>query len=305
MKLWQCDTKIKIGHISYKTTPKWRNGAAWPPKRNMPEWGERAKGDCIQRETIAPKYLFRMVKCNCGTKTWTDTTSVQMLTGKGMKAIVCAGCRRQSRTSLWVCECNKRWHRCNIHKVDPVDDGGRKKGSREGGKQLATAKLLSTNRPLPKITAKPKLSPRQANSAEEFFNQSLSFCKRKTKSVPHTPVPHFGLSAAACPRLAAKFARKHPHLFVQADDSGGTSPHNREAGTPQQAIQGKYGNSCVCKGQDCTANGLCSTLNGIPSTYVDRYNCSSGTMLPLREGSVRTESKAPPDPHRGRGECQA
>ena len=133
----------------------------------------------------------------------------------------------------------------------------------------------------------------------------LLFKSRKTISTPSIPVAHYSLYAAACPRLAAKFARTHPHLFVQPDEDDNSSPPVSEARTPQQAIQGRYGNRCECKGQDCITNGLCSTFREVPSAIADVHSCSSGTMPPLnRSGTVRTVSKAPPDPHSGRGECQ-
>ena len=155
-------------------------------------------------------------------------------------------------------------------------------GPRVGrAKQLATAILLPTDRPLPIARHKELATPNTA-SAEEYFKNS--FKNRKSANTPPMPVVHYSLSAAACPRLAAKFARAHPHLFVQPneDDDIMTRPLNSESGVREPLASS---HTVVCD-------------------LLDNGSGSSGTMLPLREGSVRTESKAPPDPHSGRGECQ-
>lgn len=143
----------------------------------MYEDGETAK------IRLKPKYMVRMVQCNCGTTKWTDTTNIQMFTLKGMRNVVCAGCRKQSRKGIWTCECGKRWHRCNLHNIDPIEhkDGGQRVGR---AKQLSTAILLPTDRPLP-TARKYGANTCNAGTAEELFKASF----QKQKDHKHTVYP--------------------------------------------------------------------------------------------------------------------
>ena len=174
--------------------------------------------------------MCRMVLCKCGTQTWTDTTDMQMWSRYGMRAIVCSGCHKQNRTGQWRCECQKFWHRCRIHSIDPLEHR-----SARVSLPLSVQKdvaLLPTSRKLP-VSHRDRLGTCHTNLSQQS--------KRRKESNPVQTVAHFGLTAAACPKLAKRFARTHPHLFKdEEEDEENVAPSDEEMPKPPEAFSSCY-----------------------------------------------------------------
>ena len=208
------------------------------------------------------------MKCSRGCTAWTDTSTKQMWTGKGYRSIVCIECKHQSRTQDWECECQMLWHLCPIHKVDPLVHGARR-APNSSSTMKPPVELLPTSRPLPTVRM------RKAGTRHTAFRApSNKFFKSVSTT---TEVVHFGLNAAACPSLARKFAKTHPHLF-SAQEEGVQMP---TSGIPAWSLS--------------THTGVCMESS---ESYdmVNQHQSSlipSGTELPRQNccGSVRTEGR--------------
>ena len=168
--------------------------------------------DTIRETQAVPNYDRRLVKCSDNTcNGWTDTTAMQMRNHQGYRNIVCRGCNKQSRTQNWCCECGIRWHKCQIHRIDPATHQSRR---RING--IAAAKenreLLPTDRPKPLIKDRPRRAQKVRNvSSFIICTAQLNVADTQLSAAHH-------ISRAECPKLAAKLAESIPHRFTVTQD---------------------------------------------------------------------------------------
>ena len=211
MKTWNPNIKIKKAQITYNIPPRWRQGKCWPPPKAI-IGAAHQPDERVTEDNELPMYSVRYVRCDRGCTRCTDTTTKQMWTGNGYRNICCIECKYQSRTKLWTCTCDVLWHECPVHKVDPLVHLARQVKPRPRKGHLKLGVLLPTSRATPGAVA---------------ANSNAALIRRRLCSARHTSSPFFkflkntryGLTKALCPQLAAKFSNKHPHLFVQDEDT--------------------------------------------------------------------------------------
>ena len=257
----------------------------WPPMRNTYVGNREAYELSIPAPDIKPTYSRRIVRCNNGCSAWTDTTYKQMWTPQGFRAMTCAQCRIQGRTQHWICVCHTKWYRCPIHRIDPPTHEGNKPAA-NFKKPILNSELLPTSRTLPTV--------RKRESGASHTNIASMGACQFTNSVgsagtrTNAPVTHFGLSIAACPRLASKFLSSHPHLFNAASVEGPQASNcDRIEGVPSSSVGDEEFTS--------SHTGLLGMQSCELAPYVPMHEDSSGscgTVLPrlIGRGSVRPES---------------
>ena len=266
----------------------------WPPK---PPAEYRAMREVAKRNPPAngPQYRIRLVLCDCGTTTYTNTADKQMWHMKeGMRAIVCTGCHKQSRTHRWKCACDIAWHKCPEHKVDPLEHKT-KRTERVKKDQHARVALLSTRRPKPEPKLK-LLGTRHTSS-----KGNLNKCFKKLLEKPWKlsgKISSYGLSKAACPKLYRKFACTAHRPFYEGDEED-VSERDYPMSHPHQEMP-PDGRETHLLNSETGVRG--SPTSGMLAS--DSRSCGT-VLLPRRGSSVRLESKAPPSPYSGQGECQA
>ena len=123
----QCKMLFKKARIAIGSTAKWKR--SYNPKEEGPrqEGGSQQstpQGDEAEA-TPGPTYTSRMLKCTrcCEEQ---ETAWMQLRTGEGFRAIHCKACRLQERCLRNECQCNKVWHHCAEHRVDPATHRSRK-----------------------------------------------------------------------------------------------------------------------------------------------------------------------------------
>ena len=191
--------------------------------------------------------------------------------------------------------------------------------------------LLPTDRALPKTNSNTNGASHTGTVVREgkvnevdAFNEFFKDMKRH-KSEP-LRISSYDLSANACPKLAAKFAEICPHRFNRIDEavgrhipnSGVCENHPRllkaaRVEGPHSSIsdQNERVPSSTDGDRDFTGShtGIssmqpCETASNEPMHGSSSSSCGT-VLLPRRGSSVRLESKAPPSPYSGQGECQA
>ena len=126
---------------------------------------------------------------------------MQLWYGDGFRNINCSRCRKMSRSTHWHCCHGIQWHKCLIHREDPVEHRTIRKLGKFAGSSINAMPLLPSTRPGPAIKRQ-----RVSNSAEF-----------KRKSIIQSANPAlYSTDLSKCPRLAAKF----PHLYsaLQSDE---------------------------------------------------------------------------------------
>ena len=256
----------------------------------------------ISNPKATPQYRERLVTCDCGTVTTTNTTEMQMWHNVGgMRNIVCRGCHKQNRTQNWKCVCGYLWHKCSLHKVDPLVHKSRRTNGKKSENQ-SREELLTTRRPKPVL--KPKVSGTSHTSTKSSLNAYLKNLQKKPWRLASRLIP-YGLSKRACPILYSKFARMGNRHFKQDDEAAIPSEVDQPMSHPHLGKPPSGRETHLLYSETGVREPASDSHTNVCGLFEHGGSCSSGTMLPFREGSVRTESKAPPDPHRGRGECQA
>ena len=154
-----------------------------------------------------------------------------------------------------------------------MHDTRRSKNELGAGVIDAAKELLPTNRMLP--------SAKRNIDASHIDEPAFKVSKGKKDNSPPNV---FGLTLSACPRLAAKFAFKHPHLF-KAQDVSSEVPQGEDAAAadrnPTNVESIHTLNPPVV---------LCVQQTVRKFRYPVRSLDPSGTVPPLnRSGSVRTE----------------
>jgi len=139
--------RIRIARIATRTIVKWGRRR----RSQEEEEGQEEQSDQGQR----PTYDSRILYCSrCGTPQ--ETRWMQLRTVKGYRAIHCKRCKRQETVARTKCQCNEVWHRCEVHRVDPMTHYSRK--GRKGTSKMPKAKLqkdevtLGPKRKAPMIT---------------------------------------------------------------------------------------------------------------------------------------------------------
>ena len=286
---WEYSVSLKAAAISYKVPPRWRKGPNWPPKKKIEVIKDMAvipspnndAAESLKHDDISPNYTRRLVLCNRGCTRRTDTTTKQMWEVSGnMRAIVCVECKYQSRTKLWTCECDTPWHKCLMHRADPAVHNTRRANKKLGDGVFAAAaiELLPTSRMLP--SDKRTIDASHINGTQNKF--------LKPTDTGNGLVGAFGLSLSACPRLAAKFAFSHPHLFKDQDVESDTAP-NMDA--VSLSLDTHTGVSMVTEECYPTSNPpvVLPVQQTVRKFKFPVQSSPSGTVPPLnRSGSVRT-----------------
>ena len=178
--------KIKIARIALGTTIKWKRTV------NDEEAVTVSKED---EERKIPRYSSRMIACNkCGRAQ--ETKAIQLRTTDGYRGICCTTCGTQDRCALSKCQCNKIWHQCEIHRMDPAIHASRRgitKNKDDKAEEKEKIKLCS-HRKAPKIKAS-KLNKHIKKKNRRQHKDKAQEEKRYVKFVASSQPPKAGLIA--------------------------------------------------------------------------------------------------------------
>ena len=180
---------------------------------------------------------------------------MQLWTKEGYRNLWCQQCKKQARCNHWICSHDKPWTECPTHRIDPDQHRTTKIAPKIQGHTAANL-LLPFQRPEPE--------PRKFKHARLWNSQAGT---HKRKSVVQSCHPAFyRTDLSRCPNLRARLARNGQVCTELMSDPTTESSFSVLHGSDANSIQPTTGASSV-------ASGPC------------------GTVLPLREGSVRREGK--------------
>ena len=143
------DTKmrIRIARLATRTVIRWK-------RVRKPDADEEDLED-EERQDDAPTYGSRILRCaRCEAPQ--ETRWMQLGTSVGYRAIHCKDCKKQETCAKNKCQCNLIWHRCLVHRVDPLTHSfkkGRKGVKKETAKEPKKKKeeVNSSERKAPHI----------------------------------------------------------------------------------------------------------------------------------------------------------
>lgn len=299
---WCSEVMFKAGRIAYKHPPEWRHGSRWPPTKAIIRQDGIDHIMPMINPKATPQYMERLVTCGCGTVTTTNTTAMQMWHNVGgMRNIVCSRCHKQNRTQNWKCEWGHLCHKCSLHKVDPLVHKSRRTNGKNN-EVKGREELLTTRRP------KPVLKQKVGGTSHTNTKRSLNSYLKNLQSKPWrltSRLISYGLSKSACPNLYSKFARSGNRHVKQDDEAAIPSEVDQPMSHPHLGKPPSGRETHLLNSETGVREPASDSHTNVCGLFEHGGSRSIGTMLPLREDSVRIESKAPPDPHRGRGECHA
>ena len=140
--------KVKYAKMAVAATVRWKRTA-----RAFTE-GPQSDAKKEREEDIheVPAYQQRILKCSrCSNPR--ETKHMQLRTADGYRGIYCKACDKQDRCSHHTCECDKIWHQCEIHRVDPPVHATRR-GPRTKTKDRDSKGSLSSYRKAPILRMK-------------------------------------------------------------------------------------------------------------------------------------------------------
>ena len=118
---------FKKARIATGASPRWTRSFKLT-EDNLMQRDDPAQQD-MQRggaETVhRPAYNSRILRCTrCGEGQ--ETAWMQLRSIEGFRAIHCKTCSMQERCLRNHCQCNKVWHHCAVHRIDPPYHRSRK-----------------------------------------------------------------------------------------------------------------------------------------------------------------------------------
>ena len=143
------------------------------------------------RKLTEPEYQSRLLKClQCGS--FKETSHMQLWYDDGFRNINCSRCKKMSRSTHWLCCHQIEWHKCLIHREDPLEH-----------RTIRSINRVSAARPMVLLP-----STRSGPAIKRMRVSKLTNAKRKSIIQSENPAP-YAIDFSKCPRLALKF----PHLY--------------------------------------------------------------------------------------------
>ena len=206
----------------------------------------------------------------------------------GYRSLPCTSCKKRSRSTHWKCDHGKLRHKCEIHRVDPEEHQTTRAMNGAGGMRPRDVQsMLPSTRPDP-ISKRQKVSRAMVVAA----------MSRKRVVQSANPI-NYRIDLAKCPKLAMKF----PHLYsanmseISCESVRLLEPESDVHVSDAASIQ-------PTTGVTASSSALSPPVVLVVQKTVRKFRYPAGsvatspcgTMLPLREGSVRTEGRCTEPP---------
>ena len=187
--------RTRIARVALGTTIRWRRTV------NDHEAEVNLKDD---EEKQAPEYTTRLISCNkCGESQ--ETKKMQLRTAVGYRGLYCKKCGTQDRCAWNKCQCQKIWHQCEIHRVDPAIHASRRGTTKKKqvDKKADCSIRLSSQRKAPtiKVTSRSKIGHTTGSGKEERRHIAIKASRQPPK-----------------PELIAKIRKKMQNSATKDED---------------------------------------------------------------------------------------